>query len=57
MLKQFVFKLSFNDVEVFMDRNSAGFKSTFYLKKMIFGRKKYVSSAFKFTERFAHFTL
>ena len=28
-----------NDIQVFMGRNSAGFKRTFYLSKMIFGRK------------------
>ena len=32
----------FFDVPVFISRNSAGFKRTFYLKKLIFGRKKYI---------------
>ena len=41
-----------NDVQIFTGRISAGFISTFYLQILIVH-----SSAFKFTERFARFTL
>ena len=52
-LKQFVFKY----VMLMTSRFSWAAKGLFTFTKLIFERRKYISSAFIFTERFARFTL